>query len=48
MCADYTILNKACFKDCYPLLRIDALVDSATGNEVLCFLDAFKDIIRSA
>ncbi|XP_071912133.1 uncharacterized protein [Coffea arabica] len=35
-------LNKACSKDCYPLPRIDALVDSTIGYEVLCFLDAFK------
>lgn len=42
MCVDYTNLNKAYFKDCYPLPRIDALVDSTIGNEVLYFLDAFK------
>ncbi|XP_071919055.1 uncharacterized protein [Coffea arabica] len=42
MCVDFTDLNKACPKDCYPLPRIDALVDSAMGYEVLCFLDAFK------
>ncbi|XP_071909636.1 uncharacterized protein [Coffea arabica] len=42
MCVDFTDLNKACPKDCYPLPRIDALVDSAMGYEVLCFLNAFK------
>ncbi|XP_027171595.1 uncharacterized protein LOC113771181 [Coffea eugenioides] len=42
MCVDFTDLNKACPKDCYPLPRIDALVDSAMGYVVLCFLDAFK------
>nr|XP_027120400.1 uncharacterized protein LOC113737356 [Coffea arabica] len=42
MCVDFTDLNKACPKDCYPLPRIDALVDSAMGHEILCFLDAFK------
>ncbi|XP_027161349.1 uncharacterized protein LOC113762211 [Coffea eugenioides] len=42
MCVDFTDLNKACPKDCYPLQRIDALVDSAMGHEILCFLDAFK------
>nr|XP_027093621.1 uncharacterized protein LOC113714021 [Coffea arabica] len=42
MCVEFTDLNKACPKDCYPLPRIDALVDSAMGYEVLCFLDAFK------
>lgn len=39
---DFTDLNKACPKDCYPLPRIDALVDSTVGHEVFCFLDAFK------
>ncbi|XP_071906205.1 uncharacterized protein [Coffea arabica] len=42
MCVDFTDLNKACPKDCYPLPKIDTLVDSAMGYEVLCFLDAFK------
>ncbi|XP_071920755.1 uncharacterized protein [Coffea arabica] len=42
MCVDFTDLNKACPKDCYPLPRIDTLVDSAMGYEILCFLDGFK------
>ncbi|XP_071926285.1 uncharacterized protein [Coffea arabica] len=42
MCVDFTDLNKACPKDCYPLPRIDQLVDSTTGYEIFCFLDAFK------
>nr|XP_027093651.1 uncharacterized protein LOC113714052 [Coffea arabica] len=42
MCVDFTDLNKPCPKDCYPLPRIDALIDSAMGYEILCFLDAFK------
>ncbi|XP_027063199.2 uncharacterized protein [Coffea arabica] len=42
MCVDFTELNKACPKNCYPLPRIDTLVDSAMGYEILCFLDAFK------
>ena len=42
MCIDFTDLNKACPKDCYPLSRVDALVDSIMGYEVLCFLDTFK------
>ncbi|XP_027166642.1 uncharacterized protein LOC113766677 [Coffea eugenioides] len=42
MCVDFTDLNKACPKDCYPLPRIDQLVDSTTGCEIFCFLDAFK------
>ncbi|XP_027174611.1 uncharacterized protein LOC113774254 [Coffea eugenioides] len=44
MCVDFTDLNKTCPKHCYPLPRIDALVDSAMGHEILCFLDAFKDV----
>ena len=39
---DFTDLNKACPKDCYPLPRIDQLVDSISGYEIFCFLDAFK------
>nr|XP_027103138.1 uncharacterized protein LOC113724435 [Coffea arabica]XP_027103142.1 uncharacterized protein LOC113724438 [Coffea arabica] len=31
MCVDFTDLNKACPKDCYPLPRIDQLVDSTAG-----------------
>lgn len=42
MCVDFTDLNKACPKDCYPLPRVDALVDSTMGSEILCFLDTFK------
>ena len=42
ICLDFTNLNKVCPKDCYPLLRIDTLVDSVMGYEVLYFLDAFK------
>jgi len=41
MCVDYTDLNKACPRDAYPLPNIDRLVDGATGNKVLCFLDAY-------
>ena len=41
MCVDFTDLNKACPKDSYPLPSIDALVDSASGCNILSFLDAF-------
>ena len=41
MCVDYTDLNKACPKDCFPLPRIDQLVDSTSGHELLSFMDAF-------
>ena len=40
MCVDYMGLNKACPKDPFPLPRIDQIVDSTSGCETLCFLDA--------
>ena len=42
MCVDFTDLNKACPKDSYPLLRIDQLVDSTVGHQLLSFIDAFS------
>ena len=42
MCVDFTDLNKACPKDSYPLLRIDQLVDSMAGHQLLNFMDAFS------
>jgi hypothetical protein len=42
MCVDYTNLNKACPKVPFPLLRIDQIVDSTAGCEILCFLDAYS------
>jgi len=39
---DYTDLNKACPKDPYPLPRIDQIVDSTAGCELLSFLDAYS------
>lgn len=42
MCVDYIDLNKACPNDCYPLPRIDILMDSAIENKIFCFLDGFK------
>jgi hypothetical protein len=41
MCVDYTSLNRACPKVPFPLPRIDQIVDSTTGCELLCFLDAY-------
>ena len=43
MCVDYTGLNKACPKDLFPLPRIDQVVDSTSGCETLCFLDAYSE-----
>ena len=42
MCVDYTSLNKACPKDHFPLARIDQIVDSTSGCEILSFLDAYS------
>nr|XP_009418853.1 PREDICTED: uncharacterized protein LOC103998947 [Musa acuminata subsp. malaccensis] len=42
MCVDYTDLNRACPKDCYPSPRIDQLVDATSGHELLSFMDAFS------
>ena len=41
MCVDFTDLNKACPKDSFPLHRINVLVDSTSGYELLSFMDAF-------
>ena len=32
MCIDFTDLNKACPKDCFPLSRVDQLVDATVGH----------------
>ena len=42
MCVDYTSLNKACPKDPVPLPRIDQIIDSTSGCEILSFLDAYS------
>jgi hypothetical protein len=42
MRVDYTSLNKACPKEPFPLPRIDQVIDSTTGSELLCFLDAYS------
>jgi len=42
MYIDYIDLNKACPKDSYPLLSIDRLVDGASGQAVMSFLDPYS------
>nr|GEV36144.1 reverse transcriptase domain-containing protein [Tanacetum cinerariifolium] len=42
MCVGFTDLNKACPRDCYPLLEIDWKVESLCGYPFKCFLDAYK------
>ena len=39
---DFTDLNKACPKDCYPLPKIDLLVDATVGHSLLSFMDAYS------
>ncbi|CAA0841581.1 Uncharacterized mitochondrial protein AtMg00860, partial [Striga hermonthica] len=40
MCIDFRDLNSACPKDHYPLPRIDQLVDSTAGCQLLSMMDA--------
>ena len=42
LCVDFTDLNRACPKDAFPLPRIDQIVDSTAGCDLLCILDAFS------
>ncbi|XP_042401049.1 uncharacterized protein LOC121991090 [Zingiber officinale] len=41
VCIDIRDLNRASPKDCYPLPRIDQMVDSTAGCERICMLDAY-------
>ena len=41
MCVDFTDLNKAFPKDSYHLPRIDQLVDSTAGHQLLSFMGTF-------
>jgi hypothetical protein len=42
MCVDYTDLNKAWKKDPFMLLRIEQVVYSTTGCNLLCFLNYYS------
>ena len=42
MYVDFTTLNTACPKDSFPFPRIDQLVNSTAGHELLTFMDAFS------
>jgi hypothetical protein len=42
MCTDFTDLNKCCPKDDFPFARVDKIVDSATGCEMVALLDCFS------
>jgi hypothetical protein len=42
MCTDFTDLNKRCPKDDFPLTRINKVIDSTTGCEIMALLDCFS------
>jgi hypothetical protein len=42
MCVDYTDLNKHCPKDPFEFPRIDQVIDSTAGCDLLCFLDCYS------
>ena len=42
LCIDFIDVNKACPKDPFPLPRIDQIVDSTAGCDLLSFLDAYS------
>ena len=42
MCTDFTDLNWACLKDCFPLPQIDQLVDATSEHQLLSFVDAYS------
>jgi hypothetical protein len=42
MCINFTDLNKCCPKDDFPLTRIDKIVDSTVGCEIMALLDYFS------
>ena len=42
VCINFSDLNKACPKDCFPLPRIDQLVDGTAGHALLSFMDAYS------
>jgi hypothetical protein len=42
MCTDFTDLNKCCSKDNFPLARIDQIIDSVDGCDIMALLDCFS------
>jgi hypothetical protein len=42
MCTDFTDLNKCYPKDDFPLTRIDQIIDSASGYDMMALLDYFS------
>ena len=39
---DFTDSNKACPKDCYPLLQVDILVDATIDHALISFMDVYS------
>ncbi|GAA0147074.1 hypothetical protein LIER_06865 [Lithospermum erythrorhizon] len=50
MCTDFTSINKACPKDCYPLPKNDRLVDSRAGYKIGWNMEIYVDdmLIKSS
>ena len=42
MCVDYGLVNKHYPKDHFPLPKIDQIIDSTAGCDLLSFLDAYS------
>jgi hypothetical protein len=42
MCTDFTDLNNCYPEDDFPLARIDQIVDSPAGSEMMALLDYFS------
>jgi hypothetical protein len=42
MCTDFTNLNKCCLKDDFPFAKIDQIIDSAVGCNIMALLDYFS------
>jgi hypothetical protein len=42
ICTDFIDLNKCCPKNDFPLTRIDKIIDSTTGCEMMVLLDCFS------
>src|SRR4051812_25537559 len=42
MCVDYGLINKHCPKDHFPLPRVDQIIDTTAGCDLLSFLDAYS------
>jgi hypothetical protein len=42
MCTDFTNLNKCCPKDDFPITRINQIVESAAGCDIMTLLDCFS------